>query len=72
MRDEKVIRDYRNALKKLNTQPCNCHLGQHAIQCQIGGLLMTDGVRLMTWILGEEEEMGEFVANCIHEARKIP
>lgn len=72
MRPEKVIRNYRDALKKLNARPCGCAAAgvAHAVACQVGGAMIASAIKTLSWVLGDDDAIGEKVASIIHDANK--
>jgi len=49
-------------------QPCGCAGTKHELKCFIGLLMMQSTVSTLSWILDENPEMDDFVADMQHDA----
>ena len=61
MRDERVIRQYRNALAWAVKTPCNCVATGHSFECMMGGKMMQDAINTLDWVLGDNDLIGDRV-----------
>ncbi len=63
VKSEAEIRAHRDNLRHVrdNPLPCNCATNGHAMECRVGGMLMTAEVLALSWVLGEADEHQEAV-----------
>ncbi len=68
---EAELRKYRDALKVLLKEPCNCAAEGHALECELGAMGMTIEIRVLAWVLGDDFEMGNKVERFIKAAKEL-
>lgn len=53
MQTEDKIRAYRDALRRGVDAPCMCSVSGHAIECEIGRIVIEDVIRTLGWVLND-------------------
>lgn len=72
MKAEKEIQQLRDAYAVLVKQPCQCAAEGHNIQCQIGGKMMEQQIKMLDWILGKVSgDFDRHVETFVRAAREV-
>ena len=53
MQTEDKIRAYRNALARGVDAPCSCAASGHAIECELGRIVLNDVINTLGWVLDD-------------------
>lgn len=68
MKTEAELRKLRDAIRKLEKQPCGCATTDHALECFVGGKMMKANEVMLSWVIGEASELDNFVENLLKRA----
>lgn len=68
MKPEAEIRRHRDNLRLMIVQPCACRGTGHQPQCAFGHALMQHSIDVLSWTLGECNEMESLVEHFEHES----